>query len=147
MMKQEVRFALSTAAATTAGVGSGSGGSITPESMKSKRFTLIATVADPDDPAVKRPKTQEGNKTMSYEVPNDQFRPQMLLPNRCYVSKSDSLMEVPQLGFQLNKGFTLPRNITFRQPLDDTSLICTGVVSTLRVSFLYLGFLYSLYFD
>ncbi|THG18404.1 hypothetical protein TEA_018521 [Camellia sinensis var. sinensis] len=84
------------------------------------------------DLTVKRPKTQGGNKTMSYEVPNDQFRPQMLLPNHCYVSKSDSLMEVPQLGFQLNKGFTLPRNIAFLQPLDDTSLICTGVVNTLR---------------
>lgn len=131
-VKQE-GAALSAVAATT----TGASGSITPESVKSKQFTpsTITTVAvDPEDPTTKHPKTQEGSKTVSYEVSDDQFRPQMLLPNRCYVSKNDSLMEVPKLRFQLSKGITLHKDMASVQLLDDASLVRTGVVSTLRVS-------------
>ncbi|GMP34980.1 hypothetical protein CsSME_00007626 [Camellia sinensis var. sinensis] len=58
----------------------------------------------------------------------------MLFPNCCYVSKNDSLMEVYKLGFQLNKGFTLPKDMASLKSLDDISLIRTGVVSAVRAS-------------
>ncbi|GMP97509.1 hypothetical protein CsSME_00045732 [Camellia sinensis var. sinensis] len=76
-LKLEVGATISAVGAITTGVGSSAGESITLESLKSKGFTLLTTVvvADPKDPAVKRPKTQGRSKTVSYKVLEDQFEP------------------------------------------------------------------------